>query len=56
MKQLRNYSDENFNILVKPNYPEIEVKEVVFNPERLFDTSISAELLKKLNGRNFLKV
>ena len=50
------YSDENFNILVKPNYPEIEIKEVVFNPERLFDTSISAELLKKLNGRNFLKV
>lgn len=43
------YSDVNFNILVRPNYPQITSKNTDFDFEKIFDTAISADLLKKLN-------
>ena len=42
------YTDKNYIVLVKPNYPKFKEKEEHFAPETIFDTQITAEMLKKL--------
>lgn len=44
------FSDENFVVLVKPDYPETTTKPIVFDSKTIFDTKISAELLKNIKG------
>lgn len=40
------FSDENFIVLIRPDYPKIATKTATFDPKTIFDTEISAEMLK----------
>ena len=40
------FSDENFVVLIRPDYPKIATKTATFDPKTIFDTEISAEMLK----------
>ena len=40
------FSDENFVVLIRPDYPKIAIKTATFDPKTIFDTEISAEMLK----------
>lgn len=40
------FSDENFIVLIRPDYPKITTKTATFDPKTIFDTEISAEMLK----------
>lgn len=40
------FSDENFVVLIRPDYPKNATKTATFDPKTIFDTEISAEMLK----------
>lgn len=41
------YSDNNFYVFVRPNYPQPEENQVFFECKTMFDTKITSHLLKK---------
>ncbi len=47
------YSDRNFCIFVSPNYPKTTEEKVFFDSKTMFDTQITAHLLKSLNNETF---
>lgn len=47
------YSDENFLILVRPNYPKTTENKVFFDSKTMFDTQITQNLLKNLDNETF---